>query len=97
MIAGGSALTVAEAPRLRDVILAAAEAENVELDLAGAAEIDLAGFQLIFAAQRDWSAKGRRFTVKDSPAGIWKRTLDTLGLDPARNPQVGPPGKGANT
>ena len=81
VLAGAESLTLPVAARLRDELLALARAERVELDLTRITEADLAGIQVVLAAQREWSARGGKLAVIAGPSGAWARTLAAAGLE----------------
>lgn len=57
-------LTIYQAAAAKDRLLAAlAEAREVEMDLAGLAEIDTAGLQLLLLAKREATAAGRSLAL----------------------------------
>lgn len=62
-------LTIYRAADLKDVCLAAIDADEPALDLSGITEIDTAGVQLLLLARREASARGRTLLLKaPSPA-----------------------------
>lgn len=70
-------LTIYHAAELKPQLLAALEQCNpLELDLAGVAEIDAAGLQLLLMAKRQAQASGRRLVIAGHSAAV----LEVFGL-----------------
>ena len=69
------------AVRLREALAAGGA---VEVDLAAISEIDVAGIQLLAAAQKSAAAAGRRFVISSPPGGALRQALVRLGILSAR-------------
>lgn len=78
-------LTIAEAPRLRELLLAALErGEPVELDGGAVEEIDAAGLQVLCAARRSAARRGLSFTIREpGRSEPLSRSLVVAGLNHA--------------
>lgn len=76
-------LTIYEAPARKDALMAGlaalAPSQTLELDLAGVAEIDTAGFQLLVLAKREAARQGKRLALVAHSAAV-REVLDFFNM-----------------
>lgn len=82
-----AALDLAHVGAVKDDLLAALAVGSIRLDLSEVASCDLAGLQLLWAANASAGAQGHRFTiVAPSPAVLAAATIYGLDLGELQDP-----------
>lgn len=80
-----SIVSISEVTTLRDTLLAALEAGDLELDSSSVIEIDAAGLQLLESAHRTALARGRTLSFSGGRGAI-EAAAASLGLCLAADP-----------
>jgi anti-anti-sigma regulatory factor len=83
-------LTLAAAPKIREEILAAIEANSqVVADVSNATDADLSFIQILIAAKRTASARGKSFLISAPENGVVMQKINCVGNPSGRTQNAG--------
>ena len=83
-------LTLAAAPKIREEILAAIEANSqVVADVSNATDADLSFIQILIAAKRTASARGKSFLISAPENGVVMQKTNCVGNPSGRTQNAG--------
>lgn len=83
-------LTLAAAPKIREEILAAIDANSqVVADVSQATDADLTFIQILIAAKRTASARGKTFLVSAPENGVVMQKINSVGNPSGRTQNTG--------
>jgi anti-anti-sigma regulatory factor len=83
-------LTLAAAPKIREEILAAIDAnKKVVADVSQATDADLTFIQILIAAKRTASARGKTFLISAPENGVVMQKINSVGTPSGRTQNAG--------
>jgi anti-anti-sigma regulatory factor len=83
-------LTLAAAPKIREEIMAAIDAnKTVVADVSQATDADLTFIQILIAAKRTASARGKTFLISAPENGVVMQKIKCVGTPSGQTPNAG--------